>query len=110
MPLTNSEVRKVFDKEKILSQAKNLRHDKRHGTFNKKEDFQKKYNYLHEYFPDLFDMIYEDPDNHDTLEMTTKIVSLADMYHNKKLTFDDSSRKAGQVLFDKFYTEKKNGK
>lgn len=103
----NLNIKYIFNKEKILDEAHRLKHDKVHGTFNKKEDFQNKYEYLHKNFPDLFDMIYDDPDNHDAIAMLQQIIALADMYHKKKLSHEDSSKKAGQVLFDKFYTEKK---
>ena len=55
-----------------------------------------------------FKLIDEDPDNHDCLEMAKKIVACADSYHNSRVSHENSSRVAGEILFNEFYTKQKN--
>ena len=110
LPPNNLNIKYIFDKEKIIKEATKMREDKQKNENLDKEEYKKKYSYLSKNFPDLFDMVYEDPDNHDCLEMLKTIIRLADMYHKDKISFEDSSKNAGQILFNKFYTEKKNEK
>lgn len=107
------DIKKVFNKKKILSQAESMIKEKRESNNGTgpllmfKEHYQNKYSYLYKNFPMLFDMIFEDPDNHDCLEMTKKMLACADMYHNQHVSHENSSKMAGKILFDKFYTEPK---
>jgi hypothetical protein len=109
----NITIKKVFNKKKIQAQAENMIKEVRQSNDGTgpliafKEYYQDKYSYLYENFPLLFDMVYEDPDNHDCLEILKKILACADLYHNSHASYDNTSRAAGQILFDKFYTEKK---
>lgn len=112
----NITIKKIFNKKKILAQAESMIQELRKskdGTgplIAYKEYYQEKYTYLFENFPLLFDMVYEDPDNHDCLEMLKKILACADLYHNGHVNYDKTSRAAGEILFQKFYTEQKNKK
>jgi hypothetical protein len=106
-PHNDFTIKNVFDKQKILDMANTLRDDKKNNPSQTKDFFKDKYSYLSVNFPDLFDLVYEDPNNHDCIEMLSKILDYASMYHERQMSFDDSSKQAGIALFDKFYTEKK---
>jgi hypothetical protein len=114
---TNETIKTIFNKELILKEASSMQQEKRNSISDPtkpcimfKDYYQNKYNYLYKNFPDLFEMIYEDPDNHDSLEMLKKMLSIAELYHNNKMSHQTTSRMAGEVLFKKFYKDKKKNK
>lgn len=110
-------IKQIFNKELILKEAKAMQEEKESSIKDPtkpcimyKEYYQNKYSYLYKNFPDLFEMMYENPENHDSLEMLKKMLSIAELYHTNKLSHQSSSKMAGEVLFKKFYKDKKKNK
>ncbi len=108
----NNTIKIVFNKEKIMEQAKNMRFEKNasdNGTgplIAFKEYYQNKYDYLYFNFPDLFEIIYENPDNHDSLEMLKKMLAAAEMVHTNQISHKKASTVVGTVLKKEFYDKK----
>lgn len=108
----NREIKKLFDKNKIyresfemLEELRVLRKDNQEIDNNY---FEQKYNYTFTNFRKIYDMVYEDPSNHDVLVILRQMLLCAEQYHKGDMSFDKSSKVAGEILFNKFYYEKKN--
>ncbi len=107
----NREIKRIFDKNKIYRESfemlQELRELRKINNEINNAYFENKYTYLFTNFKQIYDMVYEDPANHDVLVVLRQMLLCADQYHTGQMSFDKSSKIAGEILFNKFYHEKK---